>query len=865
MRRSICVLLGCLAAWSPSAHAQRLPAAQPIPTWGPAGFANTMARAGDRLFLGGSFRYVGPPSGGLALVDVNAPHAVHTASPLPGFPERVVSDGVGGWVVVTRSASSDGYHVQHLDAAGVPLPAWSEPAFGLNGSPPSFVNVNAVLVDGSRVFVGGSFDTVNGTARAGVVALDLATGGVLSWNAAIQPVTGGTGGTSANISHLAVTNGVLVVAGYFDAVAGLARAGLVGVDAASAAVTPLVPATCAAGTTLGLAAAGGRLYQSCVTTTGLAFDALQIDGTRVPGWAPAVPVSRIFAATGQVVYASPPVGQLMALDATTGAALPGFTATATLVEGAALAGGQLFVADLTPGGATEVTAIDALTGAPAGWSHLSDAVRCLASDGTRVAACSGSVGGIEARGLAAIDLRTGRALPVPDFGQFSVTALHAIGDVLIVATSPVAWGSSTIYALSASTAAVYPWSITLDSSVLALTSTARRLIGGGNFTTVEGQPRQGLFAIDLATAGLAPESQGVLGSVSALGASQGRLFAFGTNAAGGLGLPTVAFDADTLSPLPFAPSPPPGLVRGFGFAPGRVLTAGGVNVPRAAAEWFALDGGAPIDVGNGGVLDFDASSLSQSDNRIAIVGRRGGSLGFAAIFDARTGRAAPWDPVGVPEAFYAAVHTSPGIVAVSGTFTGVRGTPVFNFAVFPTVPLAAPTALTGHVSGFTAAVQWTAPAGGTSTYVVEAGSAPGASDVAVIDVGAATNVAGTLPAGRYYVRVRAADGAETSAASNEVVLQVPAGIAVPGAPGTLTASVASRVVSLSWGAATGATSYVIEAGSVRGASDIGSFPLAGTATTFSATVPPGTYFVRMRAVNAAGTGAPSNEVTIVVP
>jgi hypothetical protein len=330
-------------------------------------------------------------------------------------------------------------------------------------------------------------------------------------------------------------------------------------------------------------------------------------------------------------------------------------------------------------------------------------------------------------------------------------------------------------------------------------------------------------------------------------------------------MPTVAFDDRTLAPLPFAPSPPPGSVAGFAFAPGRVLTAGGINAPRVAAEWFELDGGTPIDAGNGTLLDFDASSLSQWDNRIAMVGRKGGSLGFAAILDARTGRAALWDPVGDPATFYATAHTSPGIVAVAGVFNSVRGAPAFNLAVFPRPALPAPAACSGAVSGVVASVLWTPPAGGASTYVVEAGSAPGASDITVIDAGAATSLGGTLPPGRYYVRVRSVDDGETSPPSNEVVLQVPAGISLPGAPGTLSASVASRVVSLSWGAASGAASYVIEAGSVSGASDIGVFPLAGTSTTFSAPVPTGTYFVRMRAVNAAGTSAPSNEVTVVVP
>jgi hypothetical protein len=58
---------------------------------------------------------------------------------------------------------------------------------------------------------------------------------------------------------------------------------------------------------------------------------------------------------------------------------------------------------------------------------------------------------------------------------------------------------------------------------------------------------------------------------------------------------------------------------------------------------------------------------------------------------------------------------------------------------------------------------------------------------------------------------------------------------------------------------------VVEAGTVSGASDLGIVPTGNLDTTFSTRVPPGTYFVRVRAANAFGHSAPSNEVTIVVP
>jgi hypothetical protein len=202
---------------------------------------------------------------------------------------------------------------------------------------------------------------------------------------------------------------------------------------------------------------------------------------------------------------------------------------------------------------------------------------------------------------------------------------------------------------------------------------------------------------------------------------------------------------------------------------------------------------------------------------------------------------------------------------LSGQLYAAGGRPAFNLAIFPSLRVTAPTAVTAAVSGFTATVRWQPGAAPAATsYVVEAGTAPGAADLARFSVGAATEVSGTLPPGRYYVRVYGVDDEGESVASEEVLLQVPSGVALPAAPGTLSSGVNGPVVTLAWGAAGGATSYVIEAGSISGAADIGSFPLAGTGTSFSAAVPTGTYYVRLRGVNAAGIGPPSNEVVVVV-
>jgi hypothetical protein len=80
----------------------------------------------------------------------------------------------------------------------------------------------------------------------------------------------------------------------------------------------------------------------------------------------------------------------------------------------------------------------------------------------------------------------------------------------------------------------------------------------------------------------------------------------------------------------------------------------------------------------------------------------------------------------------------------------------------------------------------------------------------------------------------------------------------------LTAAVSGLFVTLSWDASSNSpTQYVVEAGSAPGQTFF-SAPLSGTTTTFSASAGPGTYYVRVVAVNQDGTSAPSNEVTVVL-
>lgn len=87
----------------------------------------------------------------------------------------------------------------------------------------------------------------------------------------------------------------------------------------------------------------------------------------------------------------------------------------------------------------------------------------------------------------------------------------------------------------------------------------------------------------------------------------------------------------------------------------------------------------------------------------------------------------------------------------------------------------------------------------------------------------------------------------------------------PGAPANLTISRSGSVVILTWSAASGGpTTYVVRAGSAPGQSDYADYVTGSTATSLTASAPPGTYYVRVHARNGCGLSAASNEFILVL-
>lgn len=183
---------------------------------------------------------------------------------------------------------------------------------------------------------------------------------------------------------------------------------------------------------------------------------------------------------------------------------------------------------------------------------------------------------------------------------------------------------------------------------------------------------------------------------------------------------------------------------------------------------------------------------------------------------------------------------------------------------------AAPSGLSYTLSGQVVSLQWTAPASASpiQSYILSAGFSAGQSNALVARLGPTPAFRATAPSGDYFVRVQAVNACGPGPASADLLVRVQPCTQAPLAPTNLTFTKSGNLVTLSWTApSSGQTPsrYRLTVGSVSGGADFGTIDTSSNATTFSASAPNGTYFVRMQSVNDCGVSSFSNEVAITVP
>lgn len=396
-----------------------------------------------------------------------------------------------------------------------------------------------------------------------------------------------------------------------------------------------------------------------------------------------------------------------------------------------------------------------------------------------------------------------------------------------------------------------------NGDVTAGTVLGDTLYIAGSFTEVAlglgaGTPRAGIAAFSVANDALLPWAPALTGSVASMVSREDRVF---VNVQTATGLVLTALTADTGAQIWSAPN----LSAAAAESVGVIATDSSVTparLVRVNPSTGAVDAGWTPSLGG-------PALVVTSDGERVIVGREN----WFAEVDLATGVAGPWREA-LPGEFSVLAPDGTFYVRVraSGT-SGPAATPSNEVAVVIgcTAPPLAPTNLVADIAGSLVSVHWTpSPFASLSGYLLEAGRAPWASDVAVLSLGAGATAFSTAAApGTYFVRTRAVNARGRSAPSAEVFLTVGAPDPLPPAPTVPTATVDLSpfyaTVTLQWPAVPDAAGYLLEVGSAPGRTDLYRIALPVNGLVAPG-VPYGLYFVRVRAVNGAGLGPPSHEL-----
>ena len=588
-RLSTCALTAWLAALlvCHAASAQELPDTVPALAWTVDGGPVVAAeQVGDRLLLGGvrqmSVARVRDVIGPMGVFSADTAELLAADPTLAGsVVDVVIGDGVGGWFLAGQFPAEPHFRrLVHLDASGRQLPWTVEPA--------PFREIECMARNGNTLFIGGGFESVGGVARPLLAAIDIPSGTLLPFDFGLQGIA---------VTALHVSGTSLFIGGNFHWAGGQPRQNLARFDMTTGGLLPWT-------------ASIGQGYW-------------QID--RIVSTESAIVIGGLFStANGQ------PRNNLAVFDRATGALAPlapdpddGFGLAQ--VRDLDVAANVLYVGGdfATIGGESRygAAAIDLSSGEVLPWAPMSAAanVRALAASENHV-----FLAGSKSDSRAFVTkVHAVSAAPSPDWQpRFGDIAYDITADGTRIAVGG---------AFSTHNAIEVPGFVAIDLSSGALIDTLRpngfvgamalsdsTLYLGGGFTTMNGQPRQSLAAIDTSTWTLLSFAPQVTGAVHDLEIAGSDLYVAGLHGAVN-GQPRnslAAIDRLTGEVRPFNPPtvyqlrsipPAPATFTTLGVARGRVWAAGFRAFARFDAASGALETTDPLASPGAAVVQLGAA------------------------------------------------------------------------------------------------------------------------------------------------------------------------------------------------------------------------------------------------------------------
>jgi hypothetical protein len=722
----------------------------------------------------------------------------------------------------------------------------------------------AIALGSNTVYIGGGFSQAGGQSRARVAAIDPASGNAASWNP----------GADGDVTALALSGTTLVAAGSFKRIDGSERLYIAALDTTRTtdSLLPWNPALNNSADFVSVDSAGTVFAGGSFT----GFGAVRRDNLA------AVNLQR-----GDLASWNPGAnGWIHALD----------------IQGNVLYIGGEFT-NIGGVSRSRIASVDARTGVVGAWNPAPNGpVSGIMVSGTTVFFVGeftslSTPGGSTSRGRgAAVDV-DGTVRPWNPLANDDIASLVVDGDRVYIGGRFTMLGAQTQNRLGAVATTdgtrIASFAPSVDAVIYRVDAQDDIVYFGGDFHLVNGSTRNNAAAVQ-GLPGSTPPPPGT--------PAPGTLLGWNPNVGGPV------YDVDVFGDAVY-------LTGGFGSVNGS--SRPGIASVRSTPGSAVLDSWKPADVSGGQV-----SVIDTSDEAILFGGNlkdlNGVDIG-AVLYPEESRRTAPrapttpevsvngssinvrWSrpPLGsAPDSYVIEGGSAPGRQYLANFSTGSPGTGFaadglgagtyflrmrsanahglsqasdeLAFTVGAgtcSAPPLPPLDLTTAVAGNEVTLAWRAsPQSVVTRYVLRAGAASGASNLATLDVGLVTSVVVSAPTGAFFLTLAAVNDCGTSVASEEAVAAVGGAPVPPGKPFNLETLVSGNSVALTWAApsiGTGPFEYVVEVGTAPGLSNIMVAPT--TATSLSASgVPPGVYYARTRAIGVAGTGPVSNEVAIVV-
>ncbi len=616
-------------------------------------------------FIGGQFTKVG------GLLRNNLAHVLADGSVNVSWDPS--PDGTNNVIVLANNRLYVGGAFTKIGGLTRNRAAALDPATGrvLEWNPNCAATVHAIEVSGNSVYLGGTFTKVGNQTRNRLAAVDSVTGSVLAWNPSAS------GGGNA-VYAIAVNGSKVYVGGSFTTLGTKARNNIGVVDASSNVADNWNPnANGIVRTLLGsgnLVYAGGE-FTSIGAQNRNRLAALDAEAGVATDWDPNVsgPVlaMRLSGSTLYIGGSFATVGStarlnLASIDVSTGAvgewtpAISTFGASAHRIYALALGSNSICLGgDFTSFGGVlrkNAAAFDLATGAATDWDPKADGsvnVLVVESNAVYAGGTFTTVGGQNRNCLAALDAETGLVLdwnPVVIGKTPKVSALAFSSDAVFVGGVFTNVGSakrSGLAKISRSTGSAIDWDLAPEGvtsstapAINSLLLSGDRLYVAGDFAKLRGTARLRLGAVDARLPNVLDWNPGASNPVLAMVQVDNIMMVGGsfTNAGGLHRTYVAAIDTSTGTATTWNPG------------------------PNKAVHAIAV-------AGNSAYVGGDFTSIGgEFRNRLALVS-------FA------TGQSGEWDPN--MNGIVRSLVVTPGAVYAGGDFTTVGGQSHRYFAVFP--------------------------------------------------------------------------------------------------------------------------------------------------------------------------------------